>query len=194
MSLPKEVPTLKTVELRLVSELMKDSRRSDRELAKSIDCSQPTVSRTLKRLEKEGIIKEYTAIPDFRKLGFQILAITFLTVDKEPESKEVERALSTFENILMFERGLGLKYSHAVVSLHEDYSSYAEFERRLRQNEFWKVMDSANFLVNLNEDSVFLSFSILAKELVKMQKRTAKSQRQKSQIDMATEEKIVVQE
>ena len=157
---------MKTVELNLISELMKDSRRSDRELARSIGVSQPTVTRIRTRLEKEKVIREYTMIPDFQKLGFEILAITFLAVEKEPDSKEFERALSTFSNILMFERGLGLKSSHMVVSLHEDYSSYAEFERKLGENEFWEVTDSASFLVNLNEDSGFLSFSNLAKKLV----------------------------
>ena len=159
--------TLKTVESKLISELMKDSRRSDRELARSVGVSQPTVTRLRARLEKEKVIREYTAIPDFRKLGFEILAITFLAMVKEPDSKEFGRALGTFSNILMFERGLGLKSSHLVVSLHEDYSSYAEFKRKLEKNEFWEVTYSASFLVNLNEDSGFLSFSNLAKELVK---------------------------
>ena len=45
---------LKDVELRLVSELMKNSRRSDRELGKAIHVSQPTVSRTIKKLEKKA--------------------------------------------------------------------------------------------------------------------------------------------
>lgn len=44
---------MKDVELKLISELLKNSRRSDRELAKTLGVSQPTVSRTLKRLEKE---------------------------------------------------------------------------------------------------------------------------------------------
>ncbi|MGB8780088.1 MAG: AsnC family transcriptional regulator [Candidatus Bathyarchaeia archaeon] len=158
---------MKTVESKLISELMKDSRRSDRELARSVGVSQPTVTRLRARLEKEKVIREYTAIPDFRKLGFEILAITFLAMVKEPDSKEFGRALGTFSNILMFERGLGLKSSHLVVSLHEDYSSYAEFKRKLEKNEFWEVTYSASFLVNLNEDSGFLSFSNLAKELVK---------------------------
>ena len=56
---------MKEVELKLISELMKNSRRSDREVAKAIGISQPTVSRTISRLEKEGVIKEYTIIPDF---------------------------------------------------------------------------------------------------------------------------------
>ena len=159
--------SLKIVESKLISELMKDSRRSDRELARSIGVSQPTVTRLRARLEKEKVVREYTAIPDFRKLGFKILAITFLAMVKEPDSKEFGRALGTFSNILMFERGLGMKSSHMVVSLHEDYSSYAEFERKLEKNEFWEVADSSSFLVNLDEDSGFLSFSNLAKELMK---------------------------
>lgn len=64
---------MKNVELKLISELMKNSRRSYRELAKAVGVSQPTVSRTLKKLEKEGYIKEYTMIPDFLKLGCGIV-------------------------------------------------------------------------------------------------------------------------
>jgi hypothetical protein len=66
----------------------------------------------------------------------------------------------------MFERGLGLKCSHVVVSLHEDYSSYAEFERRLKRNS-WIVTGSASFLVSLDGDCGFLSFSALAKDLTR---------------------------
>ena len=66
---------MKDVELRLVSELMKNSRRSDRELAKELGISQPTVSRLISRLQKEGVIKEFTMVPDFCKLGFNLMAI-----------------------------------------------------------------------------------------------------------------------
>ena len=45
---------MKDVELKLISELMKNSRRSDRELAKTIGVSQPTVSRLIRKLEKNG--------------------------------------------------------------------------------------------------------------------------------------------
>jgi DNA-binding Lrp family transcriptional regulator len=42
---------MKDVELRLISELMKNSRRSDKELAKVIGVSQPTVTRIRLKLQ-----------------------------------------------------------------------------------------------------------------------------------------------
>ncbi|MGD0160671.1 MAG: Lrp/AsnC family transcriptional regulator [Candidatus Bathyarchaeia archaeon] len=48
---------MKDLEIRLISELMKNSRRSDRQIAKELGVSQPTVSRTIARLEKEGILR-----------------------------------------------------------------------------------------------------------------------------------------
>ena len=158
---------LRTVESKLISELLKGSRRSDRELAKAVGTSQPTVTRARVRLEKEKVIREYTMIPDFGKLGFEILAITFLVFDKEPDSKDLGKTLDVFENVLMFERGLGLKSSHVVVSVHKDYSSYAEFGRKLKLNDSWTVTDSASFLVNLHDGSDFLSFSALTRDMEK---------------------------
>jgi len=69
---------MKELELRLLSEIMRNSRRSDRDIAKAIEVSQPTISRIIKKLEKEGYIEEYTMIPNFHKLGYEILALTFV--------------------------------------------------------------------------------------------------------------------
>ena len=52
---------VKDVELKLVSELMKNSRRSDRELARVLGLSQPTVGRMIKKLEKR---RNYTRVYD----------------------------------------------------------------------------------------------------------------------------------
>ncbi len=78
---------MKDVDLKLVSELLKNSRRSDRDLAKTLRVSQPTVTRVRTRLEREGIIREYTVIPDYAKLGFEIASITFARLN-EPMSQE----------------------------------------------------------------------------------------------------------
>ncbi len=57
---------------KILHELIKKSSRSDHEIAKVIEVSQPTVTRLRNQLEKEGIIREYTIIPDLTKMGIQL--------------------------------------------------------------------------------------------------------------------------
>lgn len=124
---------MKDVVLKLIAELMKNSRRSDRELAKTNGVSQPTVGRLMKKLEKEGIIKEYTVIPDFGKLGYGLLALNFVKLTKSLSSEEIENARKTAKEkveqsrfgIVMLDRGIGLGFDGVIVSLYKDYSEYA---------------------------------------------------------------------
>jgi DNA-binding Lrp family transcriptional regulator len=72
--------------LKLLFELMKNAKRSDREIAKIIGVSQPTITRMRQRLEKTAIV-DYTVIPDWTELGFEIMAFTFIKA-KGPELGE----------------------------------------------------------------------------------------------------------
>jgi DNA-binding Lrp family transcriptional regulator len=90
---------VKDLELRLISELMKNCKRSDRALAKSLGVSQPTVTRTLHRLEKEGYIREYAAIPDLSKLGYELMGFTFVKMKESltsGEQKEIQEFVNRF--------------------------------------------------------------------------------------------------
>jgi len=66
--------------MELLRELLKNSKRSDRDLARILGLSQPTVTRTRRKLERTGYVLEYTVIPDFTKLGYEIMAFTFMNV------------------------------------------------------------------------------------------------------------------
>jgi len=160
---------LKDVELRLISELIKDSRRSDRELAKAIGVSQPTVSRVRLRLEKEGMI-EYSASPNLAKLGFEILAIVLgrRNYQKHPEI-DIQKAKNyarDHPNILFSASGNGLGYDRISVSVHRDFSDYSRFMQEL-EAEWAGIMDVDSFLINLKGDDVVqpMSFKQLAEWL-----------------------------
>jgi DNA-binding Lrp family transcriptional regulator len=167
---------LKDLELRLISELMKNSRRSDRELAKALRVSQPTVSRIRIRLEKEGILREYTAIPDFNKLGYHIFALTFFRWKEGLDEKEKEearrwalkKAPSTHPNAIVIERGLGLGYDSFIASFHRDFGAYRKFVDEVKNTPYTNSTTIQSFLVNL-DDKIhyrYLTLSTLAKHIL----------------------------
>jgi DNA-binding Lrp family transcriptional regulator len=168
---------MKDVELRLISELMKNSRRSDRELAKIIGVSQPTVSRMLKRLVGEGYIREFTIVPDFKKLGFQIMTIVLTKMKKDigPDIiQEVRRKVLEDEKrnpspILLAKTGIGANSDRVVILLAEDYSTYSKYISMYRQYPSIEVQDINSFIIDLKDETIFmpLSFSNLAAYLEK---------------------------
>jgi len=173
---------------KLLVELLRNSRQSDREIARKLGVSQPTVSRTRSSLEKEGYIKEYTIIPNFSKFGYKIMAITFAlskTLDAETAKKAraflidgLEQAQTKF---IMVERGIGLGFDAAIITFHRDYSSYVQFMKCLKQvnpAKFVDVEKIGSFLIDLDDEVRYfpLSFSRLANEsLSEEEKKTAKS-------------------
>jgi DNA-binding Lrp family transcriptional regulator len=172
---------MKDVELRLISELMKGSRRSDRELARTLKVSQPTVTRIRTRLEKEGIVKEYTMIPDFSKLGYKLLSFVFVRLRKPLDEQEIEKsrgiardslkAAGAQYNVVMLERGIGMSYDGVFVNYHEDYASYTRFIGWLKQFQFLEMTEIGSFLVNLEDHVRYrpLTLSLLASHLPHMQ-------------------------
>lgn len=170
---------MKPTELKLISELMKNSCRSDRELAKAMGVSQPTVSRTKARLEKEGYISEYTIIPDFNKLGYHLFALTFFSWRKGIATKEMEDAVkyalaqasSVPPNVVLIERGIGLDYDSFMASFHKDYSSYAELMKHLKTSQYIDLAKMESFIVNLDDKVHYrqLTFATLARHLLTLQ-------------------------
>jgi DNA-binding Lrp family transcriptional regulator len=171
---------MKMVEGKLIAELMKDSRRSDRELSKVIGVSQPTVSRMIKRLEKDGYIREYTMVPDFRKLGYELVALTFLKLKKNLTSEETQKARETAREkikesrfpIVMLERGMGLGYDGVLVGIYESYTSYTEHMNLLRTYSFLETSHMESFLISLSDKIRYrpLTLALIAEHVLKIKK------------------------
>ena len=169
---------MREIEWKVLCELMKNSRLSDRELAKKIGSSQPTVTRARKRLEKDGYVKEYTTIPDFSKLGYELLALTFVKLGKGLSSEGIAEARKIAQKSLkrspfatiMLERGQGLGYDGVIISYHENYTSYVKLRRILRQHTFLDLSHIETFMISIDDKIHYrsLTFYAVAEHLLKM--------------------------
>lgn len=119
--------------MKLLFELMKDAKRSDRELAKVLDTSQPSVSRMRNKLVKDGLIKQFTIKPDFLKLGYEILAITcFKSKVSKEFTEKAEKVTMSKPNIIFAAACEGMGKNALVISLHKSYSEYYSLLRDIR--------------------------------------------------------------
>ncbi len=146
--------------MRLLLELLKDSKRSDRELAKVLGVSQPTVSRMRSRLVKEGIIREFTVIPDFTKMGYEIMAINCFKskISKELKEKAIKSTMAN-PNIMFAARAQGMGKNAVVISMHKNYSDFSKFITNLRFEGGDDVEDYCTMIISLH-DFVAKPFSL----------------------------------
>ena len=140
----------------LLYELMKNSKRSDRELAKVVGVSQPTITRSRKNLEKSGYIREYTVIPAFEKLGFEILALNFLSISTIDErSEEIHEWVSKNQKILFSGSGEGISgKTLSLVSIHKDFTDFSTFTHEVKSVFGSNVFSMESFLVSLKTDVI----------------------------------------
>jgi len=133
----------------LLSELLKDSKRSDRELAKALGVSQPTVTRNRSRLVKDGVIREFTVIPDFVKMGYEIMAISLLKTRRPLNEPEVTK---NCPNVIFLAEGAGLGRDTVMISLHKNYTEYSRFVTEHRRRWGENIKDYESMLVSLQGD------------------------------------------
>jgi len=83
----------------ILEELMKDSRKTTKAIAKELDIPRATVHDRIARMEQRGVIKKYTAVPDYAQLGLGVTA--FILVQFEAEKGVSQR--DTAEDIALLD-------------------------------------------------------------------------------------------
>jgi DNA-binding Lrp family transcriptional regulator len=150
----------------LLLEYLKDSNRTDRQMAKILGVSQPTVSRMRDRLLKEGLVRHFSAIPDFAKLGYEIMAFSFVKFNMEQVREIEEKAkewLQSHPEIIFSSRAEGMGMDAINISLHKNYAEFTNFLLE-HNNKLRKFMAEAHYiLVDLGGNVTKpLSFKYLA--------------------------------
>ena len=86
------------IDKRILNNLVVDSRISARKLALKMGLSTVTIITRIKRLEKEKVIRGYTARLDHERLGYGLTAIIEVIARKD-KILEIEDRLSGMENV-----------------------------------------------------------------------------------------------
>lgn len=161
---------MKEIEKKLLFELLKNSKRSDRELAKVLSVSQPTITRRRKGLEKTAI-EEYTIIPKWESLGYEIAAFTFFKLalagvgsageeEKEQRLQLAREWLMGRPNIIFATRGEGMGMNIMTISFHKSYTDYMNLLSDFRQKWIQILRDIQSFVVSLAQKPAWKPLSL----------------------------------
>ncbi len=165
---------LKDIDYKIISELMKNANISDRELAKKLGFSQPTVSRRRARLQRDGLIT-YSVTPNFEEFGFDILAFTFIHFDfafssgvlGDDAAKLMSKAIQKHPNVIFGSSGRGLGYEAVLISVHKHFAGYMKFKDSLRTDLEKHALAIRSFAISMKGDNTVrqLSYAYLRDHL-----------------------------
>jgi Lrp/AsnC family transcriptional regulator, regulator for asnA, asnC and gidA len=115
------------LDLKILSELSKDASISVPRLSKRININSSVVYSRIKRLVKRGLIKKFTIVINDEALGFNVKALTGITMDsklrdnvlgelfKIPEVREVAEVTGRFD-VLVTMTARSLDEMHQIIS------------------------------------------------------------------------------
>ncbi len=124
----KEQENLKTL-----FTLMALSGNSDREIAKRLGISHTSLSRRKKKLEQEGYIKEYVPVPDFYKIGLEVVVLSLASttdIVTPMQFSEADEVAHSHPELLclLVDRGMTGTQWFAVTA-HKDYDDFIKFSK-----------------------------------------------------------------
>lgn len=127
---------LTTREKQVLTELLKNCKISDQEIARRLKTSRPTIFKIRERLERQGIIKAYVPLIDFEKLGLHLQAVILYRWKDYSKTTDLERTIKFIKSlpeVILFIKGEGMgSKTDLIISIHEDLKDYERFIRRLK--------------------------------------------------------------
>lgn len=130
---------LDETDIKILKALVLNARLSSRQIAQKLGIATGTVLARIRNLEKTGVIKGYSAIIDYEKLGYELTAITEITVSKG-KLIELEKEIAKFQNVCCVYDITGLT----------DAMVIAKFKTRKELSDFTKTLLKMPFVERTN--------------------------------------------
>ncbi len=86
----------------ILEELMQDGKAKISQIARKLALPMSTVHHRILKMEREKIIKSYSALPDYRKIGLSVSAYIFINVEYAGKFSQeaVAREIRKLPNVL----------------------------------------------------------------------------------------------
>ena len=125
--------------VKILRMLLSDAKLSSRQIAKKTGVSIGTVLSRMKKMEQAGIIKEYSAIVDYEKLGYELTVVIEMTISKGRLS-EIAKEIAKVPNVCCVYNVTGLT----------DAMVIAKFKKREELSGFTKYLLSLPYVERTN--------------------------------------------
>jgi DNA-binding Lrp family transcriptional regulator len=145
---------LDEIDSKILRQVLKDARMSYRKIADEIDMSPPTVLSRVQKLEKEKIIKSYSALVDHEKLGYDLTAVIEVTAVKG-KITEVQKHISKFPNVCAVYDITGLT-DIIVVAKFKNRKDLSDFVKKEMSLPYVERTNTRMVLVTVKEDFGFI--------------------------------------
>jgi DNA-binding Lrp family transcriptional regulator len=116
-------------DVKVLELLTRDARLSSRQVAKRLGISVGTVLGRIRRMERTGVIKGYSAVVDHEKLGYELTAVTEIVVSKG-KLLEMEREIAKWPNVCCVYDVTGETDAFVIAKFH-DREELSVFAKRL---------------------------------------------------------------
>ena len=90
---------LDDIDLKIIKELHENAKQTYRELSDKLGLAIGTIYNRIRKLEENGVIRNYTINIDYSKLGYDLTAIIMMQVEG-PYIIKIEKQLAEFEEVM----------------------------------------------------------------------------------------------
>jgi len=141
---------LNETDTKILQVLLEDARFSSRQIAKKVGVSVGTVLARIKKMEREGIIKNYAALLDHEKLGYQLTVVTEITVSKG-RLVETEKEIAKIPNVCSVYDVTGLTDA-VIIAKFKGREELGQFTKRLLALPYIERTNTHVVLSTVKED------------------------------------------
>jgi DNA-binding Lrp family transcriptional regulator len=141
-------------DVKILKKMLIDARMSYRRIAEEIGVSPPTVLARVEKLEKDGIIRSYSALLDHEKLGYDLTSIIEITAAKG-KIVDLEKQIAKFPNVCAVYDITGLTDMIVVAK----FKNRADLSRFVKKDLSLPYVDRTNthvVLITVKEDFRFI--------------------------------------